>query len=86
MSEKPSKYYNFGSAWLKDSGISCAVDWKRNGKSNDGQAYKVFLVAVDSSGNPVDEGKELSFFKIRTRKYKGEQPPGAPDYEIFSWE
>lgn len=86
--KKPSKYYNFGVGWfLEESGlINLIVNWEKNKKANKGQGFKLFLVPVDETGNPSEEGIEIKNFRIKqTDKGQG-VPDTAPDYQAYAWE
>jgi len=86
--EKPSKYYNFGAGWyLEDSQmIQCSIDHLRNKKNNKDQGYKLFLVPVDDTGDPVGEGKEITVFRIKRNERTDKTPENAPDYQVYTWE
>lgn len=85
--ERPGKYFNFGVGWLTDSGIlNCMVNWQKNARANNGQAYKLFLVPVDGAGDPVGEGQEVTNFRIKQTVRTDKTPETAPDYSVYSWE
>lgn len=86
--KKPEQYFNFGSGWDTENPgtVNCGVDWKRNSKANNGQAYKLFLVPVDESGDVIEGGEvEVTKFKIRLKEHDAKTPPGAPNYQIYTW-
>lgn len=87
--QRPSKYFNFGSAWLSDDQtmINCQVSWERNKKANKGQGYKLFLVPVDDTGEPLsDQAKEITKFRLKKVEPAQNAPNGIPDFSCYSWE
>jgi hypothetical protein len=87
--ERPSKYFNFGVAWLyEETGVlNCLVNWEKNKNANKGVGYKLFLVPVDETGNPTGEGeKEITNFRIKQVERTPKMPENAPGYQIYSWE
>jgi len=88
-SRKPSRYFNFGVGWESEDQeiVSFSIDWERNKKANNGQGYKLFLVPVDESGEPI-AGEEREVTRFRTkRKVKAENSPEeAPNFSCYAWE
>lgn len=87
--QKSSKYITFASGWVDvdDDGsikkIGCNANFKKNAKSNKGQAYKIFAVPVDESGDPTDEGIEVNSFVVFPSNADKSQFPDAPDFRVF---
>lgn len=87
MSQQPKKtYYNFGVGWYKDEFdvLSFVVDSTKNAKANKGQAYKLFLVPVDGTGDPVDEGIEIKYFNVKKNARDDRTPSSAPEYQVYA--
>ena len=90
MSEKkkPSKYYNFGAGWLfEDTGvINFDTTHSKNKRANKDQGYKLFLVPVDDTGDPVGEGIEVTKFRVKQIERGPKTPEKAPDFQAYAWE
>lgn len=86
--QKPSQYFNFGVGWVMDESevLNCIVDYTKNKKANKGQGYKLFLVPVDDTGEPI-AGQEIEVNKFRVKKTERDQntPEQAPDYSCYAW-
>lgn len=86
--QKPSQYFNFGVGWIMDESevLNCVVDWNKNKKSNKGQGYKLFLVPVDDTGEPLsDQAIEVNKFRVKKTDKDGNTPEQAPDYSCYAW-
>lgn len=87
--EKPSRYFNFGVGWLSEQSglLTFVVNWEKNKKSNNGVGYKLYLVPVDETGNPLDEDSiEVKSFRVKETNKTNKTPEKAPDYQVYAWE
>ena len=85
---KPSKYFNFSVGWLNEEfgTLNFIVDYIKNKKANKGQGYKLYLVPVDDTGTPTDEGIEIKSFRVKQTEKNDRTPDKAPDYQAYAWE
>ena len=86
QNNKAKKYFNFGVGWLQEQfgTLNFVVDHTKNAKANKGQAYKLFLVPVDGTGDPEGDGIELKYFRVKETEKGPKAPQGAPDYQVYA--
>lgn len=86
------KFINFGSGWnkLDDSGdfkhISVATEHTKNLKQNKTasgslQGYKLFVAAVDSTGELLEQPLEVKSFFLKPSGADRQKFPTAPEYQ-----